>query len=125
MRGRTTIEHLKSLQERRSSKALRVCGETIGGDLSRLRASLVRTAKRMGTAGEIWERVIPARVRRDTRLSGITGGVLHVVTGSAATSYALDRCLREGAEAAIRQASEGRIIRVRMRVGAVDLPPER
>jgi len=75
----------------------------------------------MGSAGDIWERIVPATIRADTRLSGITGGVLHVVTGSASTSYALDRLLREGAETAIRIASEGRITRVRMRVGRVDL----
>ncbi|MBM4009047.1 MAG: hypothetical protein FJ285_05580 [Planctomycetes bacterium] len=115
------IEHLKGLQERRSSRGTVIPKSTIGAEVRQLRASLERTARRMGSAGDIWERIVPATIRADTRLSGITGGVLHVVTGSASTSYALDRLLREGAETAIRIASEGRITRVRMRVGRVDL----
>jgi len=126
-RGRTIVrvgnpvEHLKGLQERRSTRGTTIPKSTIGAEVKQLRTSLERTARRMGSAGDIWERLVPDSIRADTRLSGITGGVLHVVTGSASTSYALDRLLREGAEDAIRMASEGRITRVRMRVGRVDL----
>jgi len=115
------IEHLKGLQERRSARGTVIPKSTIGAEVKQLRASIERTARRMGTAGDIWERIVPDSIRADTRLSGITGGVLHVVTGSASTSYALDRLLREGAEDAIRTASEGRITRVRMRIGRVDI----
>lgn len=119
------IEHLKALQERRSSLGTTIPITTISRDVKQLRTTVERIARRMGSAGDIWERIVPARIRADTRLSGITGGVLHVVTGSASTSYALDRLLREGAEDAIRIASEGRITRVRMRIGSVDLHPKR
>jgi len=115
------IEHLKGLQERRSARGIVIPKTSIGAEVKQLRASLERTAKRMGSAGDIWQRVVPGAIRSDTRLAGITGGVLHVVTGSASTSYKLDRLLREGAEEAIRVASEGRITRVRMRIGRVDL----
>lgn len=77
----------------------------------------------MGNAAELWERIIPKKIRDDARLSGIAGGVLTVITGSAATSFALDRLLRATAQAELRAGSEGRIVRVRMRVGSVERAP--
>ncbi len=117
------LEHLRDLQKRRGARgANAIPTESIRAEVTRLRTSVERNAERFGNAGELWERFIPANIRQDTRLSGIAGGILTIVTGSAATSYALDRILRGGVDAEIRTASAGKITRVRMRVGQVNPP---
>jgi len=117
------LEHLRDLQKRRGASKSSIPNDSIRGDVSRMQLSIKRQAQRFGNAGEIWEQLIPAKIRQDTRLSGISAGVLTVVTGSAATSYTLDGILRGGVDAQIRAASSGKIIRVRMRVGQI-IPQE-
>ena len=121
---RDPIRHLKDLQRWRGAKGYQaIVAGSIATDLTSLKAGLERQASRLGNAVEIWQRVIPKEICEDTRISGLAAGVLAVITGSAATSYALDRALRGGAEGQLRAASEGRIIRVRMRIGKVTLDP--
>ena len=115
------IKRLQQVQAWRAPKGrAAIPTESVSVEIGRMKASIVRQAKRMGNAAELWERIVPEALRRNTRLSGLAGGVLTFVTDSAATTYALDRLLRGGAEAQLREGSEGRIVRVRMRVGAVD-----
>ena len=117
------LEHLHDLQKRRGARSANTIPvDSIRSDITRLRTTVEKHAQRFGDAAELWERFIPANVRDDTRLSGISGGVLTVVTGSSATSYTLDRILRGGVDAEIRNASAGKITRVRMRVGQVNPP---
>ena len=117
------LQHLHDLQKRRGARSANTIPvDSIRSDITRLRTTVEKHAQRFGDAAELWERFIPANVRDDTRLSGISGGVLTVVTGSAATSYTLDRILRGGVDAEIRNASAGKITRVRMRVGQVNPP---
>lgn len=117
----TPLEHLRDLQKRRGARgANAIPADSIRSDVARMRTSVERHGARFGNAAELWERLIPEKVREDTRLSGISGGILTVVTGSAATSYTLDRILRGGVDAEIRTASGGKITRVKMRVGQVN-----
>ncbi|MSR44363.1 MAG: hypothetical protein EXS15_03265 [Phycisphaerales bacterium] len=80
---------------------------------------LDRRVARFGNAAEVWDRLIPQTIRDDTRLSGLSGGVLTVVTGSAATSFTLDRLLRSGVDHQIMTGTDGKITRIRLRVGRV------
>lgn len=123
-RVRDPIEQLKNLQRWRGPKWPRqIVAGSIASEVSGVKAGLQRQATRLGNAVEAWEAVIPDSIRVDTRISGLAAGVLTVITGSATVSYALDRHLRSGGEAALRAATDGRVIRVRYRVGKVILDP--
>ncbi len=115
------IDHLRDLQKWKGPKGrAAIPSDSIRKDVSQLKSTVERHAQRFGNAAELWEQFIPDNIRSDTRLSGLSAGVLTVVTSSASTSYALDRLLRSGVEDEIRQASRGKITRVRMRVGQVN-----
>ena len=115
------LKRLQQVQAWRAPKGwATIPAAPVSAEIARLKAAITRQSARMGDAAELWERIIPAAIREDTRLSGLAGGVLSVITGSAATTFALDRLLRGGGEARLREGSEGRIVRVRMRVGQID-----
>ncbi|MSR69360.1 MAG: hypothetical protein EXS17_03335 [Phycisphaerales bacterium] len=118
------LDHLRDLQKWRGAAAggrrTAIPTDSIRNEVSRFRTDIERRSERFGNAAEVWARLIPEQVRSDTRLSGLAGGTLTVVTGSAATSYALDRLLRGGIDHEILTATNGKIIRVKMRVGKVD-----
>lgn len=114
------IKHLEELQKWRAPRGgSAMPGDSIRSDVARLRGSVERHVARFGDAAQLWESCIPNAIWRDTRLSGLSGGVLTVITGSAATSFELDRVLRSGAQEKLRAGSRGRIARVRMRVGSL------
>ena len=124
-RVRDPIEQLKNLQRWRGPHTgkggQKIVAGSIASELKSVKAGLERQATRLGNAVEAWEAAIPDSIRVNTRISGLAAGVLTVVTGSAAVSFALDRHLRSGGEAALRAATDGRVIRVRYRVGKVIL----
>ncbi len=76
-----------------------------------------RTHKRLGALIQLWESLVPKELANHTRVSGIRGGVGHVVVDSAATAYELDRHLRGGLEDQIRQRYPATLIRIRLTVG--------
>ncbi len=119
-----SLSHLRDLQKWRGAAAggrrTAIPTGSIGGDVTRFRSEIERRSERFGNAAEVWASLIPEQLRSDTRLAGLSGGTLTVVTGSAATSYALDRLLRAGVSHQILTATNGKILRVRMRVGKVD-----
>ncbi len=119
-----SLDHLRDLQKWRGAAAggrrTAIPTDSIGGDVTRFRSDIERRSERFGNAAEVWAQLIPQQMRLDTRLAGLSGGTLTVVTGSAATSYALDRLLRGGVDHQILAATQGKILRVKMRVGKVD-----
>lgn len=117
------LEHLQALQKWRCAKGRAAAPSgSIQADVTKLQNEVERHAARFGNAAQLWEEFIPTEIHADTRLSGLSGGVLSIVTSSAATSFALDRVLREGAQEQLRRASKGKISRVRVRIGALDSP---
>ncbi len=69
-------------------------------------------------SAEAWEASTPAELRDQCTLAGFAAGVLTVVVPSASVTYALDRALRAGLETTLREATGGKLVRVRSRVGA-------
>ncbi|MSQ90632.1 MAG: hypothetical protein EXS01_04455 [Phycisphaerales bacterium] len=120
---RDPLDHLRDLQKWRGaalgSRGASVPSDSIRGEVTRFRGGLDRRIERFGNAAEVWDRLIPQVIRDDTRLSGLSGGVLTVVTGSAATSFTLDRLLRSGIDNQILTGTGGKITRIRLRVGKV------
>ncbi len=120
------LGHLRDLQKWRQpvvgGRGAAIPTDSIRGDIASIRRGIERRAERFGNAGEVWSRLVPEPMRSDTRLAGLSGGTLTVVTGSSATSYSLDRLLRGGLAQQIIAATNGKILQVKLRVGALDTP---
>lgn len=76
-----------------------------------------RTRRRMGELIELWERLVPAELASRTSLSGLRGGVLHVIVESSSANYELDRLLREGLTQELRRNFRGTLMRIKTRIG--------
>lgn len=87
-------------------------------DFESLKRTMRDAARRFEGIAEAWESCAAPELRGQCVLSAFGAGVLTVVVPSASVSYALDRALREGLETALREASGGKLVRVRSRVGA-------
>jgi hypothetical protein len=85
---------------------------------------LRRAARRLGGIIEAWDDLVPAFLRDSTRVDGFERGTLSVTAESSATLYALDREMRAGLEAALRDATGGRLHRVRGRIGRIERDPD-
>jgi hypothetical protein len=84
-----------------------------------------RVNDRLGDLVQLWEQLIPADLAARTRLVGLRASVLQVEADSAATLYDVDRLLRQGLEATLRQKYRGTLTRIRLKVGAMDDQPAR
>lgn len=97
---------------------------SIGREVEAIRKAMDRLSKRLGQVGDLWIELIPAEIAEHTRLEGMRGGVLEVAVDSQAARYALDRVLRSGAEATLRERAVPPVAKVRVRVAPLgDAPP--
>ena len=85
---------------------------------------LRRSAKRFGGIMEAWDDLVPQSLRDATQVESFERGTLTVTAESSATVYALDREMRAGLETALRNATGGRLQRVRGRIGRIDRDPD-
>ncbi len=76
-----------------------------------------KSHKKLGELIELWERLVPAELASQTSLLGLRAGVLQVRVGSSAASFELDRLLRSGLLAQLRQQFRGSLVRVKLQVG--------
>lgn len=72
---------------------------------------------RAGAAAEAWSASMPADLVAETWLEQVGGAQIVVGVPSSAVAFAVDRALRLGALAAIRQALRLPGLRIRTRVG--------
>lgn len=88
--------------------------------IGRLVAGIQREARRhqsgAGSFVEAWEQVIPADLRRGSRVRGLRGGVAKVEIPDAAARYELDGLLRSGALADLRLAFGKPLRRVQLEI---------
>ena len=87
-------------------------------DSTRKRAK--RDEKRLATFTEAWERLVPPNVLACCRLLGARGSTVTVEVDSSPAKYELDRLLRTGLEAKLRQLYTGPLVKIRTRLGAPD-----
>lgn len=93
---------------------------SLESEWKRIGAQVARDHKRVGRVVEAWEVCIPEEIRRDCRVDGYSRGVLTVAVASAPARYAVDRLLRTGAEARLRQLLGTAFQRVRLVAVAMD-----
>lgn len=77
-------------------------------------------SKRFEGVSDAWDEHAPEALKEHCALVGFAGGTLTVVVPNASVSFALDRALRAGLETTLRQATSGKLVSVRARVGAPD-----
>lgn len=81
--------------------------------------------QQLGALVEIWQRLIPPELAVQTRLQGLSRGVLQVVVGSSSALYQIDRLLRQGVQQQIITEHRGPAFRkIQLRVGMVQHHPE-
>ena len=86
----------------------------INGVLSGIRREASRPRKSSRSFIDAWEAVVPAKFASGTRVRSITGGVARVGVKSSALGFELDRALRGGLLASLREAYGGVLRRVRV-----------
>ena len=93
---------------------------SIAGLVKSIADGAARTQRRLGTMVELWETSVPAPLAALTRIDGLRGGTLLVVATSSAVAFEIDRLLRAGLERTIRIASNGSVVRVKVKVGELE-----
>jgi hypothetical protein len=88
----------------------------IGGLLGSLERDLRRNADRLGAAAEAWVDLAPRELLDSTAVEGFRGGVLDISVESAAAKFRIDRALRDGLEARLRERL-ATLRKVRVRAG--------
>ncbi len=73
-----------------------------------------RTERRLGDLITCWNEVVPDSLGRQTQVTSLQRGTLHVTVSSASVRYELDRMLREGMLDRIRSRYRGSLQRVKL-----------
>ena len=113
----TMSDALKTLERLRRLRSRPGPDTSIAELVAATARDATRTHKRLGALIQLWESLVPKDLATHSRVSGIRGGVGHVVVDSAATAYELDRHLRGGLEDQIRQQYPATLVRIRVSVG--------
>lgn len=75
-----------------------------------------KTQRKLGALIDLWEQHVPPQLASHTAITGLRGGTLHVAVDGSATSFELDRLLREGLEQTLRSEYRGTLARVRIKI---------
>jgi hypothetical protein len=108
------IEHLERLRKWRGGKDR---DADVSKSFREFAREQTKLSKALGTVSESFEAIVPLVIANECTLVGLRSGLLTVETRSASCRYALDRFLRSGGEAALRDASQRTaqpILRVRV-----------
>lgn len=89
---------------------------TIGPAIESMQRSIRRNADRLGAAAEAWIDLVPKDLLDSTAVEGFRGGVLDIAVESTAAKFRIDRALREGLEARLRDRL-ATLRKVRVRAG--------
>lgn len=94
---------------------------SIGRVLDSMRQDVERRAARVGTAAEAWLDLAPASIIEGSAVEGFRTGTLEIAVEGSAMKFLVDRALREGLEARLRERLPA-LRKVRVRVDATILP---
>ena len=103
------IEHLRHLRQRRPPTSIE---QIVKG----VQKAAEQSHRRLGNVVDVWEAVVPADLVSRTRVMSLRGGTLHVAVLDSAVAFEVDRALRSGLEAAIRQSTRSTLVRIKLRV---------
>ena len=110
---------MRQLERIRRDRVWRDHTSSLADEAGKLKKQIDQTSKRLGDIITAWDEVIPRQLSQQTRIDGLRGSVLRVVVEDSATSFALDRFLREGGQTTLRQAANRPIARVKIMIGTV------
>jgi len=111
-----SIHQIEKLRKLRARPARDL---SIAGVIADAASTAARTHKKLGELIELWERLVPADIAAHTSLTGLRGGVLHLIVDSSSTSFELDRLLRCGLTDQLRRQYRGTLVRVKTRIGRI------
>lgn len=114
--------HLKNLREWRNRKEADLSLHFLQNDFKH---DIQKPYKQLCQMTEVWTRLVPAELLKQTRLESLSRGVLRVVVGSSSSLYELDRLLRQGLQKQIITEHKGPAVRkIQLRIGQVARPDE-
>lgn len=111
---RDVASEIQKLQKLRSRPQR---DDTISDTIDAIQNDATRTQRNLGALIELWNDLVPDEIARATMLIRIRGGVLSVAADSSAVAFELDRCLRQGLLADLRQRFKGTLTRVKVQAG--------
>lgn len=114
--GLQQLTHLQRWRGRKSIPGV----SSMSDEWNRIGAQVKRDHRRVGRVVEAWEMCVPAALREDARVDGYSRGTLTVAVASSSARYAIDRVLRSGAEARLRQLLGTAFQRVRLVAAPMD-----
>ena len=97
------LEHLERLRAWRGAKERDVGIAKAVRDFAK---EQTRISRALGSVGEAFEAIVPIVIANECTLVGLRSGILTVETTSASCRFALERFLRSGGEARLREAAE-------------------
>ncbi len=117
--GDARLLRMKQLCERR---AFRERDLRIEATVAAIARDAARAQRRGVGAAEAWERAMPAALVAETWIESAGPSQLLIGVSSASAAYAVDRALRAGALATLREALGAPALRVRTRLGRMPGP---
>lgn len=115
-----TEHRFHRLQQRQGAAEKRQGDPTIGRLLESMERKLTKVDARLSACINAWRAELPEELVRQTRLKTYSRGVLTVIVENPGVAYEIDRCLRGGAQKAIRAQLSFTLTRIRTEVGALD-----
>lgn len=115
-----TEHRFHRLQERQGAAEKRQGDPSIGRLLESMERTLTKIDARLAACINAWRAVLPEDIIRQTRLKTYSRGVLTVIVENPGVAYEVDRCLRGGAQKAMREQLPFTLTRIKTEVGALD-----
>ncbi len=110
-------EHLEKLQAWKQRREKDVTLSFLPGQFKR---EVEKPFKQLGDLVGLWEELVPRELAAQTKLEGVSRGVLNVRVSSSSHLYELDRLLRESVENELKRRHRGPLVRVKLRVGVLE-----
>lgn len=111
---------LPRLEQLRARRARPQPKWSIDGLIDMVEKESRKRQRNLGELIELWDQLVPQELARQAKLQTFRAGVLTVMVETSAARFELDRALRGGLEAALRQAFRGSLVRVKVVLGAFD-----
>ena len=111
---------LHRIEQLRTRRARKAADFSIAGIVNASQIEAQRYHRRLGALTDLWHELVPTELAQHSKLTNFRGAVLNVTVDSASISYELDRLLRDGLLAQLRQRHRGTLFRVRLSVGTIE-----
>ena len=120
MGGMTAVSTPNQLEQLQRWRYRPQRAKAIGDGVALIDRRARQLHRRIGEFMGAWKQSLPQELHERTCVEGIRGGVVDVLVSSSAISFELDRRLREGLLDELRASCRGTVVRVRLRVGALN-----